>query len=228
MGDGGQLQSHGRQAAPSGHAGQLQTQGSGSGVSAAHTPSGQFSPTRQTIGDQPQPFALSERQLFSSLCSPQASLGCVDGGWQLQSHGGGHGPPSMQSSGQAQVQVFPPGPLSRQLGGGWQSQAQGGQSAPSGQTSGQAQAQPSSGCRVQNPSSLWQDEPGGQSRSIPATQSQLVSAVHVVLSPWARQASISWQTPLMQAAPCAQAMPSGIHWQVGSAPQPLASLLSWQ
>ena len=222
------MQSHGRQAAPSGHAGQLQTQGSGCGVSAAHTPSGQFSPTRQTIGDQPQPFAVSERQVFSSLCSPQASVGCVDGGWQLQSHGGGQGPPATQSSGQAQVQVFPPPPPSRQLGGGWHSQAQGGQSAPSGQTSGQAQAQPSTGWWVQKPSSLWQEEPGGQSRSMLATQSQLVSAVQLALSLWARHASISWQTPLMQAAPCAQAMPSAIHWQLGSAPQLLASLLSWQ
>jgi len=222
------LQSHGAQAAPAGHSGQLQTQGSGRGVSAAQTPSGQFSPTRQTIGVQPQPSAVSPRQLFSSLCSAQASTGSADGGPQLQSHGGGHGPPATQSSGQAQVQVFGPPPPSRQLGGGWQSQAQDGQSAPSGQTSGQAQAQPSLGCRVQKPPSTGQEAPGGQRRSIFATQSQVGSAVQLASSACARQASIAWQTPEMQAAPSAHAMPSGIHWHVGSAPQILASPLSWQ
>ena len=146
---------------------------------------------------------------------------------QLQSHGGGHGPPCTQSSGQAHVQVFGP-PASRQLGGGWQSHAQGGQSLPSGQTSGQAQVQPSSGWWTQKPPSIGQEEPGRQRRFMLATQSQLASAVQLASSAWLRQASISWQTPEMQGAPSAQATPSGIHWQVGSAPQALASILPWQ
>jgi hypothetical protein len=126
------------------------------------------------------------------------------------------------------VQVLPPLPSSRQLGGGGQSQAHGGQSMPSGQTSGQAQAQPSGGRRVQNAPSVVQVAPGGQSEFMLFTQSQALSAVQLVSSPCARQASIVWQAPLMHGAPTAQAMPSGIHSHEASAPQLFASVRLWQ